>query len=375
LSNTTLVILCAGQSNRFDLKVKKQWLRCGDIPLWLFVAQRFELFGFFKNIIITAYDDEIKYMQNFSDDYLFVKGGNSRMDSVKIALKNVSTKYVMVTDVARCCIPKSVVKNLFSNKKKANCIVPFIKCSDTVVFQNDIINRDEIKMIQTPQLSNTKLLKKALKKSVDFTDDSGAIKSIGGTVLYVKGDTKSKKLTFKNDLKDIKCLPKPSKDFFVGTGLDIHPFIKNKQMVLGGINIKFPYGFKAHSDGDVLIHSLIDAILGASSSGDIGEFFPDSDDKYKNISSKILLQHIVNFVTKVGFEIVNVDITIIAQQPRIGKYKDDIKFLLSKLLKIPKFKINIKATTAEKLGFIGREEGVAVLSNATLKFYNFKEVM
>ena len=144
-------------------------------------------------------------------------------------------------------------------------------------------------------------------------------------------------------------------------------------MFLGGIKLPYEYGFKAHSDGDVLIHSLIDALLGAAGAGDIGEFFPDTDDTYKGIDSKILLEKIVNFIYSVGYEIVNIDLTIIAQKPKINPFKNDIKSSISKLLNLPKQFINIKATTAEKLGFIGREEGVAVQSIANLKYYNWME--
>lgn len=145
-------------------------------------------------------------------------------------------------------------------------------------------------------------------------------------------------------------------------------------MYLGGIQIDVEYGFKAHSDGDVLIHSLIDALLGACGAGDIGEFFPDTDEKYKNVDSKILLKDIIKFIYNVGYEIVNVDLTIIAQQPKINPYKLQIKSKIAELLNIEKQFVNIKATTAEKLGFIGRKEGVAVQSIATLKYYDWKKV-
>jgi 2-C-methyl-D-erythritol 4-phosphate cytidylyltransferase/2-C-methyl-D-erythritol 2,4-cyclodiphosphate synthase len=142
-------------------------------------------------------------------------------------------------------------------------------------------------------------------------------------------------------------------------------------MFLGGVNIDSSFGFKAHSDGDILIHSIIDALLGACGAGDIGEFFPDTDKKYKNADSKLLLKYIVEFINNVGFEIVNIDLTILAEVPKINPYKIQIKTTMAKLLNIPKYKINIKATTSEKMGFIGRKEGVAVLSTANLKYYDW----
>ena len=372
MSNITLVVLCAGSSSRFGLKAKKQWLRINSEPLWLYVTKKLQNYTLFDKIIVTSHIEELNYMENFSDNITYVTGGNTRQESMKNALEEVSTKYVMVSDVARACVPKDVITQLINNKDKADCIVPYLSVSDTVVYENDTIDRDSVKLIQTPQLSNTIKLKDALNNSTVFTDDSSAIKANKGTVSYIKGSSLSKKLTFGSDLTDAPCLHAPCKDYFTGTGFDIHPFEDNKPMFLGGVNIDVPYGFKAHSDGDVLIHSLIDALLGACGAGDIGEFFPDYDEKYKNIDSKILLREIVNFINNVGYEIVNVDLTIIAQKPKINPYKKEIKNVIAELLDIQRQFVNIKATTAEKLGFVGRNEGVAVQSTATLKFYDWK---
>jgi 2-C-methyl-D-erythritol 4-phosphate cytidylyltransferase/2-C-methyl-D-erythritol 2,4-cyclodiphosphate synthase len=372
VSNVTLIILCAGNSTRFGLQAKKQWLRIDHQPLWLYVTNRLKNLNSFQKVIIVSHKDEISYMKNFTDDVDFVEGGDTRQQSMLNGLQNVTTDYVMVTDVARACIPEDVILDLIENKTQADCIVPVLSVSDTVVFKDDTINRDEVKLIQTPQLSNTEVLKNALNTDIEFTDDSSAIKSIGGTIKYIKGSPKSKKLTFGDELISLDCLKAPNNCCFNGTGFDIHPFENNKQMYLGGVKIEgLDYGFKAHSDGDVLIHSIIDAILGAAGAGDIGEFFPDTDEKYKGVDSKLLLKNIVTFIYNVGYEIVNIDVTIIAQQPKINPYKIQIKDTISKLLNIEKQFVNIKATTAEKLGFIGRKEGVAVQSSATLKYYDW----
>lgn len=370
--NVTLVVLCAGNSTRFEHKTKKQWLRIKDEPLWLNVANRLSSYADFDKVIIVSHKNELNYMKNFSDDFEFVHGGQTRQESIKNALEKVSSEYIMVTDVARSCVPKDVIINLIDSKDKASCIVPILKVSDTVVYEEDTINRDEVKLIQTPQLSHTQTLKNALNTDIEYTDDSSAIKANGGTIEYIKGSIESKKLTFGEELNNIYCLNEPSNNFFTGTGIDIHQFTDDKKMYLGGVEIPCEYGFKAHSDGDVLIHSVIDAILGACGAGDIGEFFPDTDEKYKGADSKILLKEILTFVYNVGYEIVNIDLTILAQKPKINPHKDAIKSKLSELIGIKKQFINIKATTGEKMGFIGRSEGVAVQSIATLKYYNWK---
>ncbi len=366
--NTTLVILCAGESSRFKQTTKKQWLRIEDTPLWLFVANKFSSYNKFNKIIVVSHKDELNYMKKFSSSLTFIAGGNTRQESMKNALQLITTPYVMVTDVARACVPKKVIKDLLKNRTKAACIVPILDVSDTVIYDGKTINRDRVKLIQTPQLSQTKYLKKALKTTTEFTDDSSAIKALGKDVYYIQGSNRSKKLTLGNEIKDIKCLKKPSKDIFSGTGIDIHQFEDNKPMVLGGVTIKSSFGFKAHSDGDVAIHSIIDALLGAIGAGDIGEFFPDTQEEYKNVDSKELLKYIVKFILNVGYSIVNIDITILAQVPKIDPYKEKIQKTLANILKIKQHKINIKATTGEKMGFIGRSEGIAVQSIATVKY-------
>ncbi len=374
MSKVTLLVLCAGTSSRFGLSAKKQWLRIDDEPLWLYVTKRLSTYYDFDNIVITSSKDELSYMENFSDDFSFVQGGNTRQESISNALKTINSEYIMVTDVARSCVPKEVINELIANKEKASCIVPILNVSDTVIYAGETINRDEVKLIQTPQLSNTKILKQALDTNIDYTDESSAIKSINESIFYINGSVESKKLTHNIDIKDLPCLKAPSKNFFTGFGIDIHQFEENKKMFLGGVEIESNYGFKAHSDGDVLIHSVIDALLGACGAGDIGEFFPDNDEQYKGADSKELLNHIVKFVYSVGYEIVNIDLTILAEKPKINPHKNSIKSKIAKLLNIEKQFVNIKATTSEKMGFVGREEGVAVYSVATLKYYDWKNI-
>ena len=364
--DVTLIILSAGNSTRFNYPIKKQWLRIGKKPLWQFVADRFNEFFNFKKTIITANKKEVRLYEKLSD-YKIVSGDKERQLSLKNALKYAETEYVLVSDVARACIDKEILERLFNTK--ADCVVPFINPVDTVVYEDKTIDRNRVKLIQTPQLSKTDLLKKALKTDKLFTDERAAIEEIGGKIEYIKGSESLKKITYFKDL-DLPCLKPPSKDYFTGNGYDTHKFEKNKKMILGGVEIDVDYGFKAHSDGDVVIHSLIDALLGAASYGDIGEFFLDNDETYKNISSVKLLKEVLDILIATGFEVVNADISIIAEKPKLKEYKTKIQRNLSKLLNAP---VNIKATTNEKMGFIGRSEGVAVISTSTLKYKDWYE--
>ncbi len=157
----------------------------------------------------------------------------------------------------------------------------------------------------------------------------------------------------------------------IGLGIDVHRFTENRKLYLGGIEIPYKYGLEGHSDADVLIHSIMDAILGALGKPDIGYFFPPNDPKYKNIRSTILLEKIINLMNSEEFEIENLDCTIIAQVPKILPYRDLIIKNLSSLIKIPENKINVKATTTEKMGFLGRKEGIMSISIVLLKTRSF----
>ena len=364
--DVTLIVLSAGNSTRFGYEVKKQWIRIGTKPLWLFVAERLNSFFNFKKTILTANPNEVRIYEKLCD-YEIVKGDKERQLSLKNALERVNTEYVMVTDVARACVNKEIVLNLINNP--ADCTVPYLKPVDTVVYDDKTIDRDKVKLIQTPQLSKTQILKKALNTDKLFTDERAAIEAIGGEIKYIYGSEESKKITYFKDL-NLPCLKPPKKLTLTGTGYDTHAFEKNKKLILGGVEIESEYGLKAHSDGDVVIHSLIDALLGAAGFGDIGEFFPDTDERYKNADSTELLKEVISLLTKTGYEIINADISIIAEKPKLKNYKTKIQRNLSNILNAP---VNIKATTNEKMGFIGRGEGIAVISTANLTYKDWHE--
>jgi len=373
LSNTTLILLGAGSSSRFKTKTKKQWLYSGEIPLWLHVAERFEKSAHFDQIIIVSTQDEIDLMKSFAS-YTYVVGGDSRQASLKNALQKVTSEYVLVSDIARCCVPSDMIVRIMEAKGKGSCIVPVLPVVDTLYLENAPIDREKVKIIQTPQLSVTNMLKKALETEVIFTDDSSAIASLGEKIHFVDGSVNAHKLTTLEDLKKLSCLQAPSIKTLTGYGIDIHPFEENKEMFLCGVKIDESYGFKAHSDGDVAIHALIDALLGAAGMGDIGERYPDTDAAYAGADSKILLEDTVKKIESFGYSIGNVDLTIMAEVPKVSPYKEMMRNTLSEILGIRKNLVNIKATTAEKLGFIGRKEGVTVHAVANLTYLNWKKI-
>jgi len=372
LSDITLILLGAGSASRFSLPPKKQWLWVENQSIWLKVAHDFQTIHSFKETIIVSSQEDIQSMLNFAD-YTFLIGGKSRQASLSNALKNVTTPYVLVSDIARCCLDEAMIKRVLLAKKNKSCVVPTLNVVDTLYFENAPIDRENTKIIQTPQLSCTPTLKEALSTHVEFTDDSSAVASMGGEIIFVEGSQKAHKLTTVDDLSKLDCLEKPSNRSLTGFGIDIHPFEEGKQMVLCGVEIDSPFGFKAHSDGDVAIHALIDALLGAAGLGDIGEFYPDTSDEYKGANSTELLKDTVHRLKRLGYVIGNVDLAIIAQTPRLLNYKKTMRFRLASLLNLTPNLVNIKATTAEKLGWIGRKEGVAVEAVATLYYYDWTQ--
>lgn len=374
---TTIILLGAGDSTRFSHSnlPKKQWLRSQDKPLWQIVYDKFLALGF-TNILLTATKEEVSYMQNYTSAQI-ICGGESRSHSILNALKEVQTPYVLINDIARWNIQPQVISELFATlyqNPNASCIAPALEAVDTIYHtQGYFPSRSELKLIQTPQLSKTQILQKALLQEREFSDESSAIFSLQEEVIYTQGSQLMNKLTTPKDLQTLTLAP-PSKQTFIGNGIDIHAFEEGKTMVLGGVEIDSPLGFKAHSDGDVVLHSLIDALLGAIGGGDIGEWFPDTQSQYKNANSKLLLKKVLDFSRNVGYEIINLDITILAQFPKITPYKQQIKESLSHLLSLPKHAINIKATTGENLGFIGRSEGVCVMSSISMQFFDWSKM-
>ena len=373
MSDLTLILLAAGNSSRFKIPVKKQWLRIDHDPMWLFVTNSIVMLGNFSKVIIVGHPDEIHTMQSMCE-YTVVAGGETRQDSLRNALEYVATSHVLVSDAARSCISANLIERLLTHRYEADCIVPALNVSDTVVYQNETINRDDVRRIQTPQLSKTDILTKALQTSQQFTDESSAVVAFGGTRYFVMGDEAADKITYTNDTASLECLKSAANVTFTGNGFDVHSFEEGKTMVLGGVEIQSSFGFCAHSDGDVAIHALIDALLGAACLGDIGELFPDTDNIYKDIDSKELLKRCVLKLHQFGFVVSHADITIIAQIPKVSPHKEQIRKVLSELLHVPISRLNVKATTTEHLGFIGRKEGVAVLATASLNYFDWKNI-
>lgn len=384
-----LVLLCAGESSRFTSsfpphkRIKKQWLRIGDIPLWRKVLNDLRSLVDFSEVVVCFSSLELEYARSFlNKDERAIDGGSTRAKSLSNALNLIHSDYVFVMDVARPRIDKTVLASIVQNFWNWDCTVSYRDCPDTAVYKSTNIDRKDLYLIQTPQISKASILRDFLTQK-DYTDESSLMLENHKNVRFLPGSSKMNKITTLQDLSLLlgaEGFASPSKDIFIGQGVDIHAFedecVKSpsRGLYLGGVLIDAHREFRAHSDGDVLLHAIMDALLGSIGGGDIGEYFPDTEQIFKDADSKKLLEQILYFFTSVGYEIVNMDISILAQTPKVQPYKEAIKDCLSHLLSLPKYKINIKATTTEKMGFIGRKEGVCVLVTLGAKFIDWQNL-
>jgi len=198
----------------------------------------------------------------------------------------------------------------------------------------------------------------------EVTDDASLVECIGEKVKIVMGEEENIKITTSQDLKKIQ-----TSSIRVGQGMDVHPFceVPQRKLILGGIEIPYSKGLQGHSDADVLTHAICDSLLGAAGFSDIGTHFPDHDPQYENIASLVLLEKVVDKIGAAGYTINNIDVTVVAQVPKIQPMIPEMKICLSKVMKISISQIAIKATTTEKMGFVGREEGIVAFAISTLK--------
>tara|TARA_B100000767_G_scaffold123894_1_gene118089 strand:- start:840 stop:1940 length:1101 start_codon:yes stop_codon:yes gene_type:complete len=354
--NNYFIILAAGSGKRFDAKKPKQYFLYKNKVIFEHSIEKAIKSKLFKKIILVI--DNPKKISKKYKNVLIIKGGKERSDSSLIALKKIN-KYkpynVLIHDAARPDFSVKMLKNLIKNLKNNIAVVPIIRSKDTIKYKikNELYNLDKNNafLTQTPQAFKYKDLYKLakLQKKI-ITDEATLFIESNKKIKFVKGENMNNKITFFEDIK--KTIN------YVGIGFDIHKLVKNKSLYLGGIKIPFHSGLQGHSDGDVILHSIIDAILGATRKKDIGTYFPNTK-KFKNIRSPKMLKPIVDNLNISNFFINNLDINLICEQPKVSRYRDKIIKSISKLTSLKKDQINLKGKTVEKLGLIGKEKAIA----------------
>ena len=353
--NNCFILLAAGKGKRFNSKEKKQFINYKNKPLFMHSIDKAIKSNLFNKIILVT-NKQIK-IPNVN----VIKGGKERSDSSFKALKylkNKKVKNVFIHDAARPNFSINLLKILKKNLKKNNAVVPYINTNNSTKYsyKNKVINlkRQNVLLTQTPQCFDYKILYKLSKNNKkSVTDESSLFLNNNKKVKFIKGEETNIKITKKMDLYKNKIKT------FYGIGFDIHRLVKNKKLYLGGIKIPFHSGLKGHSDGDVILHCIIDALLGALKKKDIGFLYPSNKNKFKNIRSPNLLRPIISDLENNNYYINNLDINLICERPKVYKYRNKIINSLSKLIKINKNIINLKGKTVEKLGLIGKENAIA----------------
>ena len=356
--NNYFVILAAGKGKRFNKKIKKQFYYYKNKEIIDHSIEKSLNSKLFRKIIVVTNNINDLQKRKYHKSVNFIKGGKERSDSSLIALrylKKFKPTNVLIHDAARPNFSIKLLKNLINKLKKNNAVVPYMHSNDSIKYrsQNQLFNlsRGKALLTQTPQAFNFKnLYTLAFRKKVNTPDEASLFIESDYKIVFIKGENKNNKITYKEDVK----LPK----IYFGIGFDIHRLIKNKKLYLGGIKIPFHSGLKGHSDGDVIIHAIIDAILGAMRKKDIGTYFPNTK-KFKNMRSPKMLKPIIDNLNKSNFFINNLDINLICEQPKVSKLRNKIITSLSKLMLLNKDLINLKGKTVEKLGLIGKEKAIA----------------
>ena len=359
--NRCFIILAGGESKRFNSKTPKAYYLYKNKPLLLHSIDKAKNYGKFSKIVLVINKKHKSYINKLRiKNIKIIIGGKTRAESAYNALKGIrgyDIKNVLIHDAARPNFSLKLLDKLYKELKLNDCIIPAIQTSDSIKQKslNIVTNlkRENIYLVQTPQAFNYKKLY-ALQnnKSSEVTDDANLFVKAGKKIKIIKGEIGNNKITTNSDIKINNSIK-------YGLGFDVHRLAHNRKLYLGGIKIPSTLGTLGHSDGDPVLHAVTDAILGACSMGDIGEKFSDKNKKFKNIRSTILLKKIIKQTENDGYLINNIDINIIAQKPKIQKYKKKIINCIAKICKILPSQINIKGKTTEKLGVIGKEKAIA----------------
>jgi 2-C-methyl-D-erythritol 4-phosphate cytidylyltransferase/2-C-methyl-D-erythritol 2,4-cyclodiphosphate synthase len=369
MMNNYFIILASGQSKRFNSSKLKQFIKYKNKALFEHSIDKALKSKLFNKIILVT-NDKKQIKKKYSKNILIIKGGKERSDSSLIALKFIK-KYkptnVLIHDAARPNFTIKLLKNLINSLKKNKASIPVIFSKDSIKYKvkNQLfnLNRKNSYLTQTPQAFKFKdVYNLSIKQKNKIQDEATLFIENNLKLNFIKGEILNNKITFKEDLISTKT--------YFGIGFDIHKLIKNKKLYLGGIKIPYHSGLKGHSDGDVILHSIIDALLGAMRKKDIGTFFPDNKNKFKNIRSPKMLKPIIEILNNNNFYINNLDVNLICEQPKVSKYRDKIIKSLSNLLNLDKDFINLKGKTVEKLGLIGNEKAIACETIVSINKYD-----
>jgi len=395
-SKIAAIIPAAGSGTRMGLSYPKQFFELQGAIILIHTLRVFQQVDAIGHIVVVVPQDSCSQVAELVQEYeLFkvfkvVAGGKRRQDSVLAGLDVLpqGIELVLVHDGVRPFVHVSIIEECIKKAEEAGAAMVAIPAKDTLKAVSPdgeieyTIDRSGVWQAQTPQAARVELLRKAYAeaagdKSFVATDEASLLERINVPVKVVEGSEKNIKITRPEDLflanaivmeskGDINLLD-GSRDYRIGYGYDAHTLIEGRPLILGGATVSHARGLLGHSDADVLTHALCDAMLGAVSMGDIGQHFPDTDKKYKDMSSLKILKVVAGLVEELGYMLHNADISVVAQKPKLASYMEEMTINLAAAIGTEQDNINIKATTTEGMGFEGREEGISAHAVVLLK--------
>jgi 2-C-methyl-D-erythritol 4-phosphate cytidylyltransferase/2-C-methyl-D-erythritol 2,4-cyclodiphosphate synthase len=376
---SNVIIVAAGTGSRVGGPLPKQYQQINGMPILAITTNRFLTMPEIQRTIVVINKNHQEYFDTEVLPFLkgtveLTYGGKLRQDSVLQGLKQLpSDEVVLIHDGARPFVSKNLIKTIIKQTREYGAAAPGLKITDTPwKVKNSLVvagvNRTNLYNAQTPQgFYKRDIFTFYNKKDESKTDDVGLAIKNGLTVKFVKGEENNKKITTMADMVSNNTGQNIHTEFRTGIGYDVHAFEKGQTIILCGVKIPYKYSLMGHSDADVSMHAITDALYGAIAEGDIGTWFPPNEPEWKNKNSEIFLEHSKNLLNNRGFLISNIDCTIICEEPKITPHVKKMKDNIARILDIEKQRISIKATTSEKLGFIGRKEGIATQAIATVK--------
>ncbi len=373
------IIPAGGIGKRMGLGSPKQFYELAGVPILVHAIRAFEQVADIQLIIVAAPQNHLADTEQLVEKFHLhktkvVAGGKLRQDSVRAGLAHVpeECQFVAVHDGARPLVSPELISACLDHAGLHGAAMAAIPVKDTIkeVADNVVlrtVDRNALWQAQTPQVVRTDIMRKAFaaadEQSFIGTDEASFLELIGEKMTVVEGSEQNIKITRPDDLLIAESILMQKKEkntgMRVGHGYDAHRLVEGRSLVLGGVEIPHTTGLLGHSDADVLTHALCDAILGALGSGDIGKHFPDSDPAYKGISSLKLLENVADLAGDKGYVLSNADITVIAQQPKLAPHFPAMQENLAVACRVELDCINLKGTTTEKMGFTGRQEGIA----------------
>ncbi|MBO9449506.1 bifunctional 2-C-methyl-D-erythritol 4-phosphate cytidylyltransferase/2-C-methyl-D-erythritol 2,4-cyclodiphosphate synthase [Tropicibacter sp. R16_0] len=372
---TAAIIVAAGRGQRAGGGVPKQWRPLAGQRVADWTLAQFEAAGLDHIVLVLSADDKEAWAEFESGRYILTSGGSDRAGSVRNgldALENLGVTKVLIHDVARPCVSTQIILDVLHALDKKPAAAPGLAVTDALWIGSDdqvtgTRDRDGLYAAQTPQGFHYDAIVAAhAGHPGGAADDVQVARDAGLAVMIVPGDADNLKITRPEDFARAERILRTDMDIRLGNGYDVHRFGDGDHVVLCGVKVPHDRGLQGHSDADVGMHAVTDAIYGALAQGDIGQHFPPSDPQWKGAASEIFLRHAVELAASMGYRISNVDCTLVCEYPKIGPHAAAMRSEVARIMGLSESQVSVKATTSERLGFTGRSEGIASLATACL---------